>query len=136
MGTFGQPGEYSVGAISPNGRRYVVPVTGRTGGRALVMIDIERNITSEFTSDPAVEENPLWTTDGESVVFSSTRKGVADLDVKNAGGASPEQVLYESTEGKSATGYSSDSASPWTPVPSAFCWSCRRPHRVRCLQRR
>ena len=108
-GTIGQPAGYYAGALSPDGRRYVVPVSDGSGGRDLVMIDIGRNITSRFTSDAASnEDSPIWTNDGESVVFSSNRKGALDLYIKNAGGAAPEQVLLESPVDKYATAFSPD----------------------------
>ncbi len=108
VGTIGQPGGYTSGAMSPDNRRYVVGDVDKTGGRDLVMIDIERNVTSRFTSDAAIEQVPLWTIDGESVVFSSNRKGALDLYIKNAGGATPERPLFESAQDKNATAFSPD----------------------------
>jgi serine/threonine protein kinase/Tol biopolymer transport system component len=109
VGTIGQPGAYSRGALSPNGQRFVVQVQNSTIGRNLVMIDLARNISSPFTVDSATQTEPVWTTDGESVVFSSNRKGgVFDLYIKNAGGATPERPLYESPEDKFASGFSPD----------------------------
>jgi len=108
VGTIGAPGAWFGGALSPGGRRYVVPVTNATAGRDLVMIDIERNISSPFTTDAAVDDAPLWTNDGESVIFSSNRKGAIDLYIKNAGGASAERPWYESADDKFATGFSPD----------------------------
>jgi len=72
------------------------------------MIDIERNISARFTSDITTTDAPLWTTDGESVVFSMSRKGVSDLYIKSAGGATPDRLLYESPEDKFATTVSPD----------------------------
>lgn len=108
VGTIAQPGAYYRGALSPNGQRYVVETQNSGSGRDLVMIDLARNISSPFTVDSAGENGPVWTTDGESVVFSSNRKGVFDLYIKNAGGATPERPLYESAEDKFASGFSPD----------------------------
>ncbi|HQX83330.1 MAG TPA: hypothetical protein PKW63_16310, partial [Vicinamibacterales bacterium] len=111
VGTIGPPGGYYRGALSPNGQRYVVEVQNSGTGRDLVMIDLARNISSPFTVDSAGENGPVWTTDGESVVFSSNRKNVFDLYIKNAGGATPERPLFESSEDKFASGFSPDGKS-------------------------
>jgi serine/threonine protein kinase/Tol biopolymer transport system component len=108
VGTIGQPAKYFRGALSPVGPRYVVPVEDAAGGRDLVMIETERNVPSPFTSGAATDDAPLWTNDGEWIVFSSNRKGVYDLYVKNAGGATPERLLYESPEDKYASAFSPD----------------------------
>jgi serine/threonine protein kinase/Tol biopolymer transport system component len=107
VGAIGQPGPYYSGALSPDGRRYVVPVANSTAGRDLVMIDLLRNITSAFTS-AAIETSPVWTNDGESVIFSSNRKGAFDLYIKNAGGATPERPLFESPDDKHASAFTPD----------------------------
>jgi TolB protein len=86
----------------------VVPGSGADLSYDLHMIDVERNISTKFTSDLANESSPLWTADGQSVVFSSNRKKVLDLYVKSAGGATPERVLYESADDKHAVDISAD----------------------------
>jgi serine/threonine protein kinase/Tol biopolymer transport system component len=108
-GTIGQADRYLRGALAPDGRRFVVPIVDNASrAMDLFMIDVDRGISSRFTSDSAVDNAPLWTNDGESVVFSSNRKGALDLFIKSAGGAVPERVLFESADDKYAHGFSPD----------------------------
>jgi Tol biopolymer transport system component len=106
----GEPGAYTRGDLSPDGQRYVVPRQDSTNASAgdLVMIDLARNIASAFTTSSPGATAPLWTLNGDSVVFSSSPKGVLDLYIKNAGGATPERLLYESADPKFAAGFSPD----------------------------
>ena len=109
VSTIGQPGQYLRGALSPDRRRFVVPVVEpATRNMDLFMIDVERGISSRFTSDAANDNAPLWTHDGGSVIFSSNRKGALDLYIKSAGGAAPERVLFESPDDKYPQGVSPD----------------------------
>jgi eukaryotic-like serine/threonine-protein kinase len=120
VGTIGEPGAYTRGALSPNGQRYVVPRQDSTNANAgdLVMIDLARNIASAFTTSSPGATAPLWTLDGDSVVFSSNPKGVFDLYIKNAGGATPERLLYASADAKYASGFSPDGK--WLAFSAGF----------------
>jgi Tol biopolymer transport system component len=39
------------------------------------LLDVERGVSSRFTSDPAMDQNAAWSPDDKEIVFSSTRKG-------------------------------------------------------------
>lgn len=52
--------------------------------------------------------NPVWSPDGSRIVFDSTRKGVVDLYERAVSGAGTEAVLWESSESKNASDWSSD----------------------------
>ncbi len=105
----GSPARYGMAALSPDGRRLVASVTNdRSDTSDLVMIDVERGVSSRFTSDPADDAEPVWTRDNQSVVFRSNRKGQFDLYMKAAGGATPERVLLESGLTKAPNDFSPD----------------------------
>jgi serine/threonine protein kinase/Tol biopolymer transport system component len=110
VGQLGEHADYFRGALSPDGRRFVVAKwDGKVPNRTdLFMLDVDRGVPTRFTSGAADERQPVWTPDNESVVFTSNRKGVFDLYVKPAGGASGERLLYESANTKQPTSISAD----------------------------
>ena len=71
-------------------------------------METARDARQRFTSDPARKFDPVWSPDGNRIVFGSTRKGVVDLYEKSVSGAGTETVLYESSESKNAFDLSLD----------------------------
>ncbi|MDE6366395.1 MAG: peptidase S41, partial [Muribaculaceae bacterium] len=78
-------------AISPDGKTiaftykgdiYTVPVTG---GRA-----------TQLTTDPAYDTKPLWSPDGKSIAFNSTRRESKDIYVMPANGGTPRRITTHS----------------------------------------
>ena len=107
--TVGDPGNYSDASLSPDGHRLAVVERDGQGLHAdLWLFDLERGIPLRFTSDADDEYAPVWSPDGATIVFTSDRKGPGDLYQRASGGATPEQVLYESPEFKTPTGFSPD----------------------------
>ncbi len=109
VGTVGEPAEYGDFWPSPDGKRLVVtmPAT-RSGTPDLWIRDLTRGVTSRFTFNAGRNRAPLWSPDGRRIVFSSTRKSVADLYVKDASGAGEEEVLLATDEEKFASDWSRD----------------------------
>jgi Tol biopolymer transport system component len=95
-GTLGEPGEYSNPAISPDGTRVAVDV-GPAGLRDIWMLDVTRGTSSRFTFDPANDDSPVWSPDGKSIVFSSSRAGPSKLFIKPADGLGEERLLIDQT---------------------------------------
>jgi dipeptidyl aminopeptidase/acylaminoacyl peptidase len=50
-------------------------------------------VTTRFTFDPASEYYPIWSPDGKTVVFASTRSGQSDIYQKLASGSTSEDTL-------------------------------------------
>jgi Tol biopolymer transport system component len=99
-------------SLSPGGDRIVLSRTNSDPSRAgldIWMLDIERNVLSPFVVSPAVDVMPLWSRDGDSIVFTTAREiGRAGLYVKPVRGTQGEKVLLETTGGIAATDWSPD----------------------------
>ncbi len=109
LGMVGDMGEYSGFRISPDGQRIALSVFDQKSRNNDVWIyEISRGLKTRFTFDPAAELNPVWSPDGNQIVFLSNRKGKADLYIKSSSGAASEEVLLETGEGKDPTDWSSD----------------------------
>ena len=69
--------QYDSPRLSPDGRHLAVEVTD-TGDTHVRVIDLQRGTSTRLTfGDAADNSHPLWTPDGERIVFSSTRGGLA-----------------------------------------------------------
>jgi serine/threonine protein kinase/Tol biopolymer transport system component len=107
----GQAGSYSDVQLSPDGRRLVVAETGRDAQSAttLWLMDVERGVPTKFTVGAVDESAPVWSPDGAAIVFRSIRNGINGLYRRQAGGgATSDELLYESPEEKRPTGFSPD----------------------------
>jgi Tol biopolymer transport system component len=89
------------------GRRRIAWIP-ENGTQDIWLFDLLRGIPSRFTSDPANDWFPLWSPDGNSIVFTSNREGVPNLYLKNASGVGGEEVLLKSDEDKIPDDWSAD----------------------------
>ena len=69
-GTFGEAGNYTSFALSLDGRR-VVASRATGSGADLWLVDAERNVSSRFTFEPGLNVYPIWSPNGQSIVFRS-----------------------------------------------------------------
>jgi Tol biopolymer transport system component len=93
-GALAEPGDYANASVSPDGTRVAV-ARGPAGSRDLWIIEVAHGAMTRLTFDPADEDNPVWSPDGENIAFSSTRSGQAKLYVKPANGSGEELLLSD-----------------------------------------
>jgi Tol biopolymer transport system component len=107
LGTAGAPDENDLIApeLSPDGRRVMVQRTVQ-GNTDIWLLDGAR--TTRFTSDAEIERLPIWSPDGTSILFGSTRKGARDLYQKHLNGADVEEPFLESLMDKAPNSWSRD----------------------------
>jgi Tol biopolymer transport system component len=107
IGTIGDPDlARPAVSLSPDGRR--VAVFKRVNSNIdIFLLETERGLPNRFTVDLADDIFPVWSPDGNRIVFSSTRKGGLDLFLKSASGTGNEELLL-ATPGL-------DVASDWSP---------------------
>jgi Tol biopolymer transport system component len=61
-----------------------------------------------FTFDPKDDFNPVWSPDGTHIAFTSDRKGVRDIYVKQSNGIGAEELLVTSASHKNSEDWSPD----------------------------
>jgi Tol biopolymer transport system component/predicted Ser/Thr protein kinase len=89
-GTFGESANYTSFELSADGRR-VVASRESSSGADLWLIDAERNVSTRFTARPGISIFPIWSPDGQSIVFRSGNPwNLYRKDV--TGGASEERI--------------------------------------------
>jgi Tol biopolymer transport system component len=109
-GVLGDQALYEHAVLSPNDKLAVVkiPDTG-TGMSDLWIYDIERDIRTRFTFDPADDTWPIWTPDGSRVLFASNRDGQRyALYGKDIGGAGEAELIYSGDRDVFPNGISPD----------------------------
>jgi Tol biopolymer transport system component len=95
IGSAGPPGEYSNFRLSPDEKRIVMDRSAPQSAPDIWVLDLLRGVTSRLTFDPATDNLPIWSPDGQRVVFPSSRKGLFDLYIKAASGAGQEELLIK-----------------------------------------
>ena len=90
---------YSTVSLSPDETRAAVGVAGAAGGADVWIADLARGTLSRLTTDEGFDGQPLWSPDGDRVVFTSTRNGRPELfwkPVDGSGSAQPVLTIHES----------------------------------------
>ncbi len=96
LGTAHQPesGEFVNPALSPDGRRVAVNRRDPASGNVDIwLIDVERNTTTRFTSNPSYDMDPVWSPQGDRIVFATDRNDRFDLWVKDVVSGNEELVF-------------------------------------------
>ncbi|HSQ23013.1 MAG TPA: protein kinase, partial [Pyrinomonadaceae bacterium] len=108
-GGVGSPSLYAQIQLSPDGKRLATGVFDLQVGSPEVWIyDLSRDVPLRFTFDQDFDASPIWSPDGNLIVWRSNRKNHYDLYQKASSGAGSDEILLESEENKAATSWSSD----------------------------
>ena len=108
MGTIGEPRRFFNIEFSPDRKRLATSAVDTTGNFDLWTYDMPRALPTRFTFDPALEFEPVWSPDGRTIAFLSTRMGHSDLYLKPANGSGAEELLYADDLQKFPTNWSPD----------------------------
>jgi Tol biopolymer transport system component len=110
LSTLGDVGHYLFQvALSPRADAAAVTVQDSSSGTTDVWTyDVARGVRSRFSFDPRSDTEPIFSRDGQSIVFSSARDAQPGLYRKRLGGAGAEELLLESKTSIVATDFSPD----------------------------
>jgi serine/threonine protein kinase len=109
LGNVGEAGDYSTPDLSPDAKRLAVSM--REGSKVdsdIWLFDFGRGAWSRFTFDAGNERAPLWSPDGNRILFGSSARGLMDLYEKPAGGAGEPLLLLGTPEDKFPSDWSRD----------------------------
>jgi eukaryotic-like serine/threonine-protein kinase len=109
VGVLGDPAHYRDPDLSPDGKKVAVDIRDSVTNRQDIWLyDVTRGLRTRFTSDSVPGAVPLWSPDGERLVYCSARRRPFDLHQRAANGAGTEEVLVESDLIKYPTSWSQD----------------------------
>jgi Tol biopolymer transport system component len=116
---FGEPDAYQEVRLSPDGAMAAVSIIdGESSNQDLWLLDLARGLRDRFTFDGATEFLPVWSPDGERIVFGSDRSGQSQLYVKAVHAGGDAELLYEDDSSKFPVGWSPDGRYVLYVVPS------------------
>ncbi len=106
--TVGEPGDLSAFNLSPDGKSVAVTV-GTGGASDIWILEATRGLRTRFTFDQAIDRYPIWSPDGRSLAFASSRLGHFNLYRKSVDGAvGSEELLYSDERAKQPYSWSHD----------------------------
>ena len=111
LGEIGEVDRHQQIRLSPDEKKLAVTVVDSGSGTAdLWLYDISREAKSRLTFDEANDIAPIWSPDGQRIAFQSGRTGAGDIYVRQAGGGSAAELLYNGERIDSPQDWSSDGA--------------------------
>jgi Tol biopolymer transport system component len=93
--TAAEPAQSGAVKVSPDGKRAAV-VRTQSNNPDIWIVDLATGASNRLTFDPAVDSNPLWSTDGSQIVWQSTRGGSWGIYRKASNGSGNEETLFKS----------------------------------------
>jgi Tol biopolymer transport system component len=108
VATIGEPAAYTNPALSPDQQRISVDKSDpEMSLRDIWLLDM-RGGALRFTFHPRDDFNSVWSPDGTRIAFSSDRKGIRDIYMKQVNGVGEEELIVSSGRQKSLEGWSPD----------------------------
>jgi Tol biopolymer transport system component len=100
VATIGQPGMYLQPQFSPDGKHVVVVRNDpQSGDNDIWTFDVATGKGTAVTSDAPPDQFPIWSPDGKSVAYVSTRGSYSEIYRKAADGTGAEEMLFRYTPG-------------------------------------
>ena len=106
LDTIGDPAGYWEPCLSHDGTRIATSVGQDVGD--IWIYDLERDLRTRFTFDPADDRTPLWSPDDSRLAFTSTRKAAGEIYVRPTSGQGDAQLLLTADTQAELTDWSSD----------------------------
>lgn len=96
--------------LSPDGKQLVITRIDEPGSAngEIWIYDLIANTERQLTFDPALDGYPIWTRDGQKIVFTSSRAGGRNLFWRPADGSGRDERLTTGANVQSPWGWSRD----------------------------
>jgi eukaryotic-like serine/threonine-protein kinase len=94
--------------FSPDRKRLAAVIQDRSGSLDIWIYDVGRGLRTRFTFDATTDDNPVWSPDGRTIIFRSSRKGSGDLYRKAVDSVGAEELFYADNSNKAPTSWSPD----------------------------
>ncbi len=101
-------GTFQDAHISPDGKKVSAARADAGGHLEIYIYDLVRGTKSQFSFSQSRDDDPIWSPDGNTIVFDSGRSGKIDLYTRPANGARQEELLYRDDLDKYPSSWSRD----------------------------
>ena len=109
IGNVGGSVPYALPSLSPDERTVVAErIEPEANTRDLWLIDTLRDVSTRFTFDPADDLKPVWSPQGDRIVFASPRGSPPNLHQKRVSGAEVEERLITLSDNSQPSDWSRD----------------------------
>ena len=111
LGVVGHPGDRLRPRLSPDGRRLAADALdpeNPASSRDLWLFDLGRGLETRFTFEAGNERWPLWSTDGQHIVYSSNDEAGPVVYQKPANGTGAAEIVFRSDINHLPTDWSPD----------------------------
>jgi Tol biopolymer transport system component len=109
IGSAAGPGLYMRPTLSPDGKRVAVQRRdSQTGTDDIWLVDLARSTVSRLTFGSSNQAFPVWSPDGDRIVFASDRDGTSSLYQQISTGAGREELVLGSENAKYSVDWSPD----------------------------
>jgi Tol biopolymer transport system component len=95
-------------SLAPDGRQVAVIRSPDQSPPDIWVIGLDRDVLTRFTSNGAINLDPIWAPDGRQIVFSSSLNGQFDLYRKPLDGTANAEPLLATSEAKMPSDWSHD----------------------------
>ena len=129
IGSVGRPDVYSNVALSPDGKSVAVDKADVAMANTDVWVyDLQGESEKRLTFDPGIDALPVWSPDGKEIVFTSSRRQLFGLYIKDTSAGEAEKELVRETEDLYAMDWSRDGKAVLYMNGSDF-WTLAMPER-------
>ncbi len=109
LGKVGEPGRYSVLALSHDGTKAGLSrLNPQDGNQDVWVVDLAQGTSTRLTFDPSIETTPVFSPDASRVAYLSGRGGVGGLYAKATDGSGADEVLLRPASVNTLTDWSRD----------------------------
>jgi serine/threonine protein kinase len=101
-------GTFVTGYFSPDGKKVAASRNNPGKGMEIMIYDLVRATKTQFTFAQSRDDDPVWSPEGNTIIFDSSRSGKTDLYTRPANGSQAEQLFYHDETDKYPTSWSAD----------------------------
>ena len=101
-------GTFITGYFSPDGKKVAASRNNPGKGMEIMIYDLGRSTKTQFTFAQSRDDDPVWSPDGKTIIFDSSRSGRTDLYTRPANGSQAEQLFYHDDTDKYPSSWSAD----------------------------
>jgi len=104
--TLGEPAGYWEASLSHDGTRLAITIGQDVGD--IWIFDLERDMRTRFTFDPADDRAPIWSPDDTELAFSSARAAEGEIYVRPVSGQGDAELVFTANTQINLTDWSGD----------------------------